>query len=79
MEIPYAIADISNNNHFDDLPISVEIVPYKATLINDHSIIIRNQSQNQSQNQLHQPFTYKFCVILIISVPLLLVLISFFI
>lgn len=36
-EIPYGSLDISNINVDDSIPISVEVVPHKAYLIEEHS------------------------------------------
>ena len=36
-EIPYGSLDISNINVDDSMPISVEVVPHKAYLIEEHS------------------------------------------
>jgi hypothetical protein len=36
-EIPYGSLDISNINIDDSIPISVEVVPHKAYLIEEHS------------------------------------------
>ena len=77
-EIPYAIyIDTSSNNMslnnitLTDIPLSVEIVPHKAILVHD---VIIPRSINRTI-----PNSYKYCIVFFASVPISLVLMSFFI
>lgn len=70
-EIPYGIYE--QNKNIDNLPISLEVIPHKAILITNAHVI--NQS---SRNDLILNI-YKCVFITFFSIPIILVLISFFV
>lgn len=68
-EIPYGIYE--QNKNIDNLPISLEVIPHKAILItNAHVINHRNDTMLT---------IYKCVFITFFSIPIILVLISFFV
>ena len=66
-EIPYAIHDKNTNDV--DLPISIEVIPHKAILIANATIHRNNTTLT----------IYKCVFITCVSIPAVLVLISFFV
>ena len=65
-EIPYAIPDKNINDV--DLPVSIEVIPHKAILIKN-AIVHRNDMLT----------IYKFIFITCFTIPVILVLMSFFV
>jgi hypothetical protein len=65
-EIPYAIPDKNINDI--DLPVSIEVIPHKAVLITN-ATVHRNNTLT----------IYKYVFITCVSIPAVLVLISFFV
>jgi hypothetical protein len=83
-EIPYALYvmnDVSHNdtsqNELSELPISVEIVPYKAISINDIQIIL-NQRENvrriRRSRDEYMSSRFKYLFFLVVSIPIILVM-----
>ncbi len=70
-EIPYAIHDKNTNEV--DLPISLEVIPHKAILI-ANATVLNHSSRNNTMLTI-----YKCVFITFFSIPAVLVLISFFV
>ena len=73
-DIPYGYYDLSNNL-ITNIPISVEVIPYKAIPIIDIQINRNNQIYSR-ENYMH--IIFKCIAYTILSIPILLVLIGFF-
>jgi len=75
-DIPYGYYDLSNNsnNLGTNIPISIEVIPYKAIPIIEIQVNRNNQIYsigNSWQN------TYKYITYTILSLPIILVIIGF--
>ena len=68
-EIPYGIYE--QNKNIDNLPISLEVIPHKAILITNATVI---NHRNDTMLTI-----YKCVFITFFSIPIILVLISFFV
>jgi hypothetical protein len=53
-EIPYGSLDISNINIDDSIPLSVEVVPHKAYLIEDSSSYLNFKIFRLSENRINR-------------------------
>jgi hypothetical protein len=72
-ELPYGYYDLSNNSTtFTSVPISVEIVPYKAIPIID----VQVNRQIYSRGNYWQ-IMYKYIAYTILSMPIILLVIGF--
>jgi hypothetical protein len=61
IEVPYGSLDISNINVNDSIPISVEVVPHKAYLIEDsnHDSYLNFQLFRLSENRINRDIVYQ--------------------
>ena len=74
-DIPYGYYDISNNSNslLIEIPISIEVIPYKAIPIIE---IQENRNQIYSRGNSLQN-TYKYITYTILSLPIILVIVGF--
>jgi len=71
-DIPYGYYDMSNNSFDSNIPISVEIIPYKAIPI----VEIQVNRQLYSRGNSWQ-IIYKYVAYTILSLPIILLIIGF--
>ena len=71
-DIPYGYYDLSNNL-ITNIPLSIEVVPYKAIPIIE---IQENRNQIYSRGNSLQN-TYKYITYTILSLPIILVIVGF--
>ena len=80
-DIPYGYYDLSNNlnnsnNLVTNIPISIEVIPYKAIPIIEIQVN-RNNQNNQIYSRGTWQNTYKYITYTILSLPIILVIIGF--
>jgi hypothetical protein len=75
-DIPYAYYDISNNSNdlVTNIPISIEVIPYKAIPINEIQVNRNNQIYSRGNSWQN---IYKYITYTILSLPIILVIIGF--
>jgi len=75
-DIPYGYYDLSNNsnNLVTSIPISIEVIPYKAIPIIEIQVNRNNQVYSRG-NSLQN--IYKYITYTILSLPIILVIIGF--
>ncbi len=90
-EIPYGSLDISNINIDDSIPLSVEVIPHKAYLIEDSSSYLNFQifrltenrdiliHQNRESRESSQNLVKKIRCILytMVSIPITILLVGY--
>ena len=75
-DIPYGYYDVSNNmnNLFTEIPISVEVIPYKAIPIIEIQVNRNNQIYSRGNSW---QIMYKYITYTILSLPIILVIVGF--
>ena len=75
-DIPYGYYDLSNNSNIlaTNIPVSIEVIPYKAIPIIEIQVNRNNQIYSRGNSWQN---IYKYITYTILSLPIILVIIGF--